>query len=219
MRAVYLKLKTCLANSTSALDTEHQDEVMSDTSRYQAYQAMSGPRIKWSAPVFITQYSPLSAEDLRKGLATLPQELYDTIYNLTFSAADGVRDLGEVESRQRGGPRFAPSTVEVFRNHEGAPFAGKDSRALLQVDRASRAQFAASYYGGLFLAQSRLAALTWVKSVAPEHRALVREMWVMNPLSRRVPSSPFDGFEGVQYAYISTPEIVSMKSCFENIGN
>lgn len=75
-------------------------------------------------PMVISVPDPptISAQGLRRGLETLPQELYDEIYNLTFSATPAARDL-----RVRG-------TAETRQNFK-----------LLQVSSASRAVFASSY--------------------------------------------------------------------------
>ncbi|EME78302.1 uncharacterized protein MYCFIDRAFT_212355 [Pseudocercospora fijiensis CIRAD86] len=191
--------------------------------RRSGLHAMSYPKFRRPKSALITQNSPISAEELREGLATLPQELYDNIYDLTFTAADGVRDLGEIESSQESRFHFArlrfahrnfrPSAVEVFREDPGAPFTGKDSRTLLQVDRASRRKFAASYYGGVFLARNRLTAVTWLRSVSLQHRALVREMWVMDSFlqSSRGPSRRDGGFRRVQYIRFGPPEQIELQ--------
>lgn len=164
-----------------------------------------------------TGHTPISAKELRKRLATLPQELYDDIYNLTFTAVSGIRDIGKIISRQNAGSKVAPmddavdykgsgpgikvfrsspgtpflsisdaieyedskSGVQVFLSSPGKPFLGADSRALLLVDRASRAQFATSYYNGIFYARNKLTAQTWIRTLPLAYRKLIREMWIV----------------------------------------
>ncbi|EME78301.1 uncharacterized protein MYCFIDRAFT_212354 [Pseudocercospora fijiensis CIRAD86] len=100
-------------------------------------------------------------------LQTLPQELFDKIYDLTFTAEPGLRDLGDIIGEDQG--------LTCRRRYRGQQFLGADTRALLQVDRASRAKFASSYYGegSVFLAHSHFAASTWSDSVDPQHRRLI----------------------------------------------
>ncbi|GIZ48081.1 hypothetical protein CKM354_001115600 [Cercospora kikuchii] len=81
---------------------------------------------------------------LRKGLLNLPQELYDRIYDLTFTAATKIRIyrpghgdlvrqvLAELYEK-------SPSDIVVF--DERLPH-------LFHVSRASRELFAKSYFGG-----------------------------------------------------------------------
>ncbi|KXT16564.1 hypothetical protein AC579_6280 [Pseudocercospora musae] len=100
----------------------------------------------------------MSPGSLPSGLISLPQELYDEIYNLTFTAEPSVRDLGAVR-RQKGNK--SSSTCVYYRAHPATPFLGSDSRSLLQVGRRSRAKSAASYYGGennIFLTRNHAAA-------------------------------------------------------------
>ncbi|KAF7193935.1 hypothetical protein HII31_04825 [Pseudocercospora fuligena] len=105
--------------------------------------------------------------ELSELMQTLPQELFDDIYNLTFTAEPGLRDLGRICSHNWG--------RSFVRYHRGQQFLGADTRALLQVDRASRAKYASSYYGegSIFIAHTAYAAMTWMHSVAPEHRSLI----------------------------------------------
>lgn len=109
--------------------------------------------------------------ELRELLETLPQEIYNDIYDLTFTAEPGVRDLGYISRRvPLGGPYGRPKDA-------GKPFLGSDNRGLLQVDRASREKFAQSYYGGedaVFVAQSGITAGVWLDSLEWKHEALIR---------------------------------------------
>lgn len=78
------------------------------------------------------------AAKLRARLQKLPQELYDEIYDLTFTAKPGIRYTD----------RFYHQP-EKFRPRNPRPlFRKPDSVHLLHVNRASRLQFARSYYGG-----------------------------------------------------------------------
>ncbi|KAF7193282.1 hypothetical protein HII31_05376 [Pseudocercospora fuligena] len=122
-----------------------------------------------------TSSKEMSPEQLRSGLESLPQEIYDEIYDLTFTAEAGVRDLGAVVRR------YGEDEDEFFCTRTLTPklFFGRDSSKLLRVDQRSRAKFAASYYGGpntIFLARNPHAAATWLSSVDPKHRDLVSRM-------------------------------------------
>lgn len=70
-------------------------------------------------------------------LQTLPRELYDAIYHLTFAAEPGIHYVNKA-------PQGASEEGRQLRPLFTAP----DSVKLLHVDRDSRAKFARSYYGG-----------------------------------------------------------------------
>lgn len=107
-------------------------------------------------------------------MQTLPQELFDNIYGLTFTATPGLRELGYIRSYDDG--------RTFHRCQRGRQFLGADSRALLEVDRASRAQYASSYYGqgSMFIAHTPYAARTWLQSVPQHHRDLIRVPFEIN---------------------------------------
>lgn len=115
---------------------------------------------------------------LRTRLENLPQELYDEIYDLTFAAEPGIRYLD----------RFVP---EGLKKDKIRPlFRGPDSVHLLHVDRASRAKFAKSYYGGsgaVFMATSHSdrhgrnrdgtrSCITWLLEVPESHREMIQDI-------------------------------------------
>ncbi|CZT24144.1 uncharacterized protein RCC_09861 [Ramularia collo-cygni] len=83
-------------------------------------------------------------EALRHGLAKIPQELYDEIYNLVFTAPPGIRDLS-ADSLAIGGQQSAAPSTRKYR-------AALSTTNLLQVSRSTRELYASTYYGeGEFL--------------------------------------------------------------------
>ncbi|KAF2162719.1 hypothetical protein M409DRAFT_26956 [Zasmidium cellare ATCC 36951] len=109
---------------------------------------------------------------------SLPTELYDEIYDLTFTAATGPRYPARIilQKPTRGTEREVHSDrrpIELV-THQ---FQGHDTIALLQVDHASREQFAKSYYGGpdaLFMFNRRKDGERWLKSLNDRHRSYLR---------------------------------------------
>lgn len=115
--------------------------------------------------------------ELRARLADLPQELYDTIFDFTFTAEPGIRYLD----------RFSPDCTELC--NARPLFRVPDSVHLLHVDRTSRNQFARSYYGGdeaVFVAAyfsggqeyscHSSTCCNWLESLPPDHRAMIRDV-------------------------------------------
>ncbi|CZT24143.1 uncharacterized protein RCC_09860 [Ramularia collo-cygni] len=82
----------------------------------------------------------LDATGLRAGLQKLPQEIFDQIYTLTFTAPPGIRDLAN-PSETRG--RYPSDTIP----QDVAPTSIDFGTNLLHVSRASRAKYASTYYG------------------------------------------------------------------------
>ncbi|PIA89260.1 hypothetical protein CB0940_06720 [Cercospora beticola] len=82
--------------------------------------------------------------ELRERLENLPQELYNYIYDLTFTAEAKIRiytydeDRGRVPAQLRDAMKHYSKRVVTV--HERPPH-------LLHVDRASRQNFAKSFYG------------------------------------------------------------------------
>ncbi|KAK4494306.1 hypothetical protein PRZ48_014604 [Zasmidium cellare] len=114
---------------------------------------------------------------LRALLESLPQELHDRIYDLTFTAEPGIHYI----DRFWGG--------EHHRLYISRPlFQWPDSANLLHVDRASRKQFAESYYGGngaVFVAtglgkhpRSGVIGLCidWLAMLPLQHRNLIKDV-------------------------------------------
>lgn len=106
------------------------------------------------------------SKTLRDHLLDLPQELYDEIYNLTFTAAPGPRYPVQMTCSLATSMR----QDSLFRDVHLAPvpFQGHDSVALLHVDRASRDKFAKSYYGGpdaFFMFDDCRVCRKWLKSL------------------------------------------------------
>jgi hypothetical protein len=95
----------------------------------------------------------LSADTLSTFLQTLPQELYDRIYELTFTADKAVHVVHEKMPRGMHGHRFA-------------------------VDRTSRELFAQSYYGGgsAFIGFNYAYIGQWLDRLPSAHRKFVRNI-------------------------------------------
>lgn len=92
-----------------------------------------------------------------KHLQGLPQELYDKIYNLTFSAI-----------------RVPRATID---SHYRPP-------ATLQVDQASRELFANVYYSTCnFRFRNMRKFTTWVRAMTKPHLRLINHMTYDGPLS------------------------------------
>lgn len=84
-----------------------------------------------------------NSDELRKHLESLPQELYNYIYDLTFTADAKVRLYARKHQSWRLELDWLPETCseQVVTINEKMPH-------LFRVDRSSRTKFAASYFGG-----------------------------------------------------------------------
>lgn len=97
------------------------------------------------------------ADELRLGLESLPQELYDQIYNAVFTAPPGERNLSK---------RNKCNNIA-------------EGLKLLQISHATREKYAASYFGdgGEFLIEDCWVGasmfVAWLRSIAAAHRALL----------------------------------------------
>lgn len=112
---------------------------------------------------------------LRHHLEKLPQELYDCIYDLTFTANPGIRYVSKP-------PEGASEEGRKARPHFILP----DNVGLLHVDRLSRQKFARSYYGSegavfvydvtgnILRANEPLRDMS--SYIAPEHHQLVKDI-------------------------------------------
>lgn len=121
---------------------------------------------------------------VRARLDKLPQELYDKIYDFTFSAEPGNRYLDCFVD-----PSYRPS-----KDGMRPLFQKPDSIHLLHVDRASRKQFARSYYGGSgavfispWISKSVISGPPhdtchiWLSSLPKDHRAMIRDVRIVLP--------------------------------------
>ncbi|CAK1358700.1 unnamed protein product [Cercospora beticola] len=79
---------------------------------------------------------------LRERLEGLPQELYNEIYNLTFTAASKIRFSYELRFREE-----EPSIEGADSSIETRIVRNRLFSHLMHVDRASRTQFAKSHFG------------------------------------------------------------------------
>lgn len=82
---------------------------------------------------------------LRRLLESLSQELFDQIYDLTFTATPGVRQIFHKRYLEDKTPKLITLSTSKTRHLQ---FCGYDSRSLLLVDRASSMKFAESHFGG-----------------------------------------------------------------------
>ncbi|KAK4617717.1 hypothetical protein CLAFUW4_12122 [Fulvia fulva] len=98
---------------------------------------------------------------LRAHLESLPQELYDIIYDLTFAAKPGVRQLGTIANRLH----FATPPTDPC-------------PTLLGIDRRSRAKFAKSYDGdgAVFVVYGNRTLEQWLGSLPDAHRDMIADI-------------------------------------------
>lgn len=109
----------------------------------------------------------LDSEQLRHGLESLPQELYDQIYNAVFTARPGVRQIDGLLGTFRRDMKF------------------------LHVSSATRALYAKTYYGqgATFEVHGRFAwaqdeLQQWLYLLPPDHRALLQRVTVVERTAR-----------------------------------
>lgn len=81
----------------------------------------------------------LTSKQLRYGLESLPQELYNEIYTAVFTAAPGIRLINATNDRKTG---FSIEDLELSFSH--LPRGGFQ---LLHVSAATRALYATTFYG------------------------------------------------------------------------
>ena len=102
----------------------------------------------------------IATEDLAPLLQSLPQEIYDEIYELTFSATCTT-----------------PNTIEIDTKHYSPP-------SILQVDSASRRLAVPSYYSShTFVAHDEKVLDAWLCSIACEHMDDLRKVHLINIVS------------------------------------
>ncbi|GIZ41119.1 hypothetical protein CKM354_000443500 [Cercospora kikuchii] len=155
-----------------------------------------------------TKQEQHEAEDtlaLRERLEGLPQELYNEIYNLTFTAESKIRFFYKFSNRLVSPTIGGSETMIEKRLVRNQLFSH-----LLHVDRASRVQFAKSHFGqGSILVTFGWQDLLCVLSaVQKDHRPLLR-LYVRGPwceeldefrqggFTARCQREGFDGLEEV----------------------
>ncbi|KAK4617930.1 hypothetical protein CLAFUW4_11769 [Fulvia fulva] len=109
---------------------------------------------------------------LRQRLESLPQELYDEIYTLTFTAAPGERKICAPTKSESRASTLSPDISRCFRGH--------DSANLFLVDRASSQMFAESYFGGegaVFTFHCDMCWTSWLSRLNDEHRRILPSLW------------------------------------------
>ena len=114
---------------------------------------------KSTIPVcWCSSISPTKMADLRKLMNSLPQELYDEIYDFTF---------GALVAEMRSSPN-AQGTIRMF--------TGRRTPTILQIDQASRAEFAKEYYSlGNFKFRNALAASRFLNLIGAQQRKLLEK--------------------------------------------
>lgn len=116
---------------------------------------------------------------MRQRLESLPQELYDQIYNLTFTAEPGER---KIRQSQRLGYHVLSGRQIKTGGESGRPFCGHDSIKLFLIDRASSRLFAKSYYGGrgaVFTLNGNFDCRRWLQDLSHEHRQMPQDIRVV----------------------------------------
>lgn len=118
------------------------------------------------------------SNSLRWKLERLPQELYDHIYNLTFTADSRIRCFGHPD--RPGAAMIVAEHFILHLTHKSAeeydvtPFP-RDH--LFNVDRASRLQYAASFFQ-IVLIHGVVDLSPFLESLDVEHRPLVGKLLV-----------------------------------------
>ncbi|WPB02631.1 uncharacterized protein RHO25_007267 [Cercospora beticola] len=116
---------------------------------------------------------------LRRKLQQLPQELYDDIYNLTFTPDSKIRCFGHPKDRPDAAMKVADHfslhlTYQSAEVYDVTPFS-RDS--LFYVSRASRRQYAASFFQSVII--NGVAHLSpFLEILDPEHRLLIGKLQV-----------------------------------------
>ena len=109
-------------------------------------------------------------------LMTLPQELYDEIYDLTFTAS-AASDMYTL-------PKHSQTRPAVFKlQQKGIKYTTLKISMLhlLHVDRESRTKYAKSFYSlSRFVVCGYSQTVHLFDAIAPEHRPLVRSMCILH---------------------------------------
>jgi len=139
----------------------------------------------------------IATEDLAPLLQSLPQEIYDEIYELTFSATCTT-----------------PNTIEIDTKHYSPP-------SILQVDTASRRLAALTYYSShTFVAYDQKVLDAWLCSIARKHMDDLREVHLVNILSEEAIENWTRGrfnLAGPLYSYECMPRFCSRWSQAETL--
>lgn len=120
--------------------------------------------------------SDLTIEELHSALDTLPQEIYDQIYEAVFTASPGNRDLTKYTDMP------VLSYLQDFK--------------LLHISRETRALYAKSYYGnqscfrikshsynGVDFSHHTTRVHSWLKLLPEAHRALLHEVVMVRTMA------------------------------------
>lgn len=137
--------------------------------------------------VYTAPYKALTADQLRAGLVTLPQELYDEIFQSVFSAPS--------------------STIRYINKETYKP------PVQLQVSQETRKLFSKNYYGAaeaswIFVCGDHDSAMRrWWKSLDPDSIAVLCEV---RPGDNGSPPASFEPryYEGEAFRYYPPPYII-----------
>lgn len=116
----------------------------------------------------------LSVATIRTGFGTLPQELYDAILTLVFTAPSGPIDLTD----------RASSTIQT-------------SLKLLRISSATRTTYATSYYSREFIFRAEWLmgsiqpVMAWVASIPRAHRVMLTKVTMARINNRNLSSNEY----------------------------
>lgn len=127
--------------------------------------AFTSPDLSSSTPKSVPTNTTMTYAEIRAQIENLPQELYDEIYNLTFTSTHGTVS---VVPKSLAFPKFTPPMP----------------RNLLQVPHSTRETFAKAYYGNnTFVIRNKDLLGSWVlttlsKKFQVSHLTLIRSIRV-----------------------------------------
>ncbi|KAF2162718.1 hypothetical protein M409DRAFT_26955 [Zasmidium cellare ATCC 36951] len=134
--------------------------------------------------------------DLQEVMQTLPQEIFDHVYDLTFTAGTYERRirepaLGKIRWAYKFGKRTEPQErqyveVDMTDFRPARPQIEDEDLGLFHVDRATRQKFAASFFGnGTFVFERGSLLRHFVNRLDPAFLGFLRDV--------RVPGSTMFG--------------------------
>lgn len=131
------------------------------------------------------------AHELRGRLGTLPQELYNLIFDFVFTAEPGAREITVPRSLQR-----EMNAKQRARRMKAAATRRQDLK-LMNISQATRARYAKSYYCDrvVFLEESDWSCkhlelgtnvVTWLEMLNQDHRAMIYDVTLVMPTALRI---------------------------------
>jgi hypothetical protein len=112
--------------------------------------------------------------ELRSRLEGLPQELYDMIFALTFTATSGVARVGLHISRKRSASDgLGRPCIGVYKSMPELALGP------MQVSSATRAQYSASHYENtVYVVENFGSCKAWLDAMPQSHRLLLRDLCI-----------------------------------------